>query len=325
MINDKHASLSVRKQSNLLSINRSNLYYKHDTIFDESTLANEIHDIWLGAPYYGYRRITAMLKRRLHTINHKRVLRIMKAIGVQALYPRPRTSIPSKEHKKYPYLLRDLVIDRPNQVWKTDITYIKAIGGWMYLIAIIDVYSRYIIEWRLSNTMDTTFCLDMLQCALLKAKPDILNTDQGSQFTSDEWIKCVENNGVKVSMDGVGRWADNIYIERFWRTIKHEHLVWFTFDSVKDLKKSIAEFIRKYNDERLHQSLKYNTPVEVYLGSVKAPSACIKKKLKLQDVEVVLGVAPLIPPTGGCTREARGYEQPPRKFLSIGEVAVSRA
>jgi putative transposase len=307
MINEKHVSLSIRKQSDLLAINRSNLYYKHEGFFDDSTLANEIHDIWLDAPYYGYRRITATLQRRLRKINHKRVLRIMRAIGIQALYPRPRTSLPDKAHKKYPYLLRDLVIDRSNQVWKTDITYIKAIDSWMYLVAIIDVYSRYIIEWRLSNTMDASFCLDMLQCALLKCKPEILNTDQGSQFTSDDWIQCVENNGIKVSMDGVGRWADNIYVERFWRTIKHEHLLWLTFDSVRDLKKSIGEFIHKYNTQRIHQNLGYNTPIEVYSGYTRVPSVCMKKKAKPTSKALTLWVAPLTPPTGGlCSLRREG-------------------
>lgn len=205
MINTAHASFSVRKQSGLLMIHRSNLYYKHNEPPDESLLANEIHDIWYEDPSGGYRKITAQLKRRGYKINHKRVLRIMRETNIKALYPKPRMSMADKEHKKYPYLLLNLVIEHPNHVWATDITYLRVGNGWMYLVAIIDVYSRYVIDWSISNTLEADFCIEMLKRALHRAKPEILNTDQGCQFTSLLWIDCVEVNGIKVSMDGVGR------------------------------------------------------------------------------------------------------------------------
>jgi putative transposase len=170
-----------------------------------------------------------------------------------------------------------MIIDRPNQVWATDITYIKTKNGWMYLAAIIDLYSRCVIAWRLSNTLDTAFCLDMLEHALIQGKPEILNTDQGAQFTSHAWISMVEGNGINVSMDGKGRWADNVIIERFWRTLKHENILIHVFESVGELKSSIDRFVRDYNGKRLHQSLGYKTPVEVYSGMEQSVSLILGK------------------------------------------------
>jgi len=196
----------------------------------------------------------------------------------------------NESHKIYPYLLKGLEINQPNQVWATDITYIKTQNGWMYLAAIIDLYSRYVIAWRISNTLETAFCLDMLEHALTFGKPEILNTDQGSQFTCDAWIKMVEGNGIKVSMDGKGRWADNVIIERFWRTLKHEHILIHIFDTVTELKSSIDRFIRQYNGKRLHQNLGYQTPLEIYTGMGHAVSlvlgkkkAIYKKRVPVQD------------------------------------------
>ncbi len=243
---------------------RSGIYYKKRIGAGDSTFANLIAELWHEMPYYGYRRITAELQRRGYQINRKRVLRIMREAKIQAMYPRPKTSMRNKSHKIYPYLLKELAIGLPNQVWATDITYIKVQTGWMYLVAIIDLYSRYVIAWRISNTLETAFCLDMLDCALMVGKPEILNTDQGSQFTCEAWISKVEGSGIKVSMDGKGRWVDNVIIERFWRTLKHEHILIHTFDTVVELKQSIGRFIREYNEKRLHQSLGYKTPAEVY-------------------------------------------------------------
>jgi putative transposase len=188
----------------------------------------------------------------------------MREMNIEALYPKPRTSVKASGHKIYPYLLKDLTIDRPNQVWTTDITYLKMPFGFAYLVALIDVYSRFIVAWRVSNTMDTHFCLEMLEKGLIMAIPEILNTDQGSQFTSEAWIKAVQNAGIRVSMDGKGRWADNITIERFWRTLKHEHFLLHSFDNLVQVRESIADFIKLYNYRRLHQSLGYQTPAEVY-------------------------------------------------------------
>lgn len=229
-------------------------------------MANLIAELWHEMPYYGYRRITAALQRKGHEVNRKRVLRIMREAKIQAMYPRPKTSIGNKSHKIYPYLLKGLVINRPNQVWATDITYIKMKTGWMYLVAIIDLYSRYVLAWRLSNTLESTFCLDMLDDAFLVGNPDILNTDQGVQFTSEGWITKVESNGIRVSMDGKGRWMDNVIIERFWRTLKYENILIHAFDTAADLRYAIGRFIHEYNTKRLHSSLRYKTPIEIYTG-----------------------------------------------------------
>lgn len=314
---DRSIELSIRCQSKLLSIHRSNIYYEAVTPGDETILANEIHSIWCADVCGGYRKITAMLQRRGYTINHKRVLRIMREINIKAIYPKRRTSIPDKKHKKYPYLLRDLVIYKPNQVWSTDITYIKIGGGWMYLVAILDVYSRYVLSWGLSNSLETEFCKEALGRAFCTVTPEILNTDQGVQFTSEEWIKFVLEHNVKVSMDGVGRWADNIYSERFWRTGKYEHIYLHSFDSVKELKQSLAKFVQHYNCSRLHQNLDYNTPYEVYTGKTQAPSVCRASKKKEAALSSDVS-GPPIPPTGGCTLEARGFGQSP---LELGIVA----
>ena len=189
----------------------------------------------------------------------------MKEMKIEALYPKKRTTLANKDHKKYPYLLKGLTIDHPNQVWATDLTYIKLPGGFVYLVALMDVYSRFIVSWRLSNTMDVAFCLTMLAEALEKySPPDIVNTDQGAQFTSRSWVDSVEGALARVSMDGQGRWADNIYIERFWRTVKYEHVFLHSFQTMPEARHSIGIFITLYNTRRLHQSLGYKTPQEVY-------------------------------------------------------------
>lgn len=270
MINENHNCLSIRKQSAILGVGRSAFYYNHIISQDESVLANEIYDLWLQKPYYGYRRITAELRRRDYDINPKRVLRMMRDMKIQALYPKHRTTILNSENKIYPYLLKNMEVVMPDQVWESDITYIRMPHGFMYLIGLIDVYSRYCIGWVFVNSMDTEHCINMLiQAFNRKRKPVILNTDQGSQYTSNAWTNCVEANDVKVSMDGKGRWADNIYIERFWRTMKHEHILLHSFETVTEARESIGRFIKIYNQERLHQSLGYATPAEVYGGSVK--------------------------------------------------------
>jgi putative transposase len=264
MIRLNHKSLSVRRQCSLLEVNRSTLYYESADVDEDTRLANEIHELWLEMPFYGYRRVTAELKRRGYEINQKRVLRLMREMNIQALYPRPKTTIRSTKDSVYPYLLNGLEINRPNQVWATDITYIKMPVGFAYLVALIDVHSRYVVAWRLSNTMDTHFCLEMLDEGLSYACPEIVNTDQGSQFTSCDWIDRVKGSGIRVSMDGKGRWVDNVIIERFWRTLKHEHVLLHSFEDMRQARRSIGKFIDLYNHRRLHQSLGYRTPAEVY-------------------------------------------------------------
>jgi len=251
MVDTQRQNLSIRKQCSLLGVNRSNVYYEQAPATDNTELANEIHELWLEMPYYGYRRITAELQRRGYSINHKRILNLMRSMKLRALYPVPKTTIALPDHKIYPYLLRDICIISPNQVWSTDITYLKISGGFVYLVAIIDVYSRFVLSWRISNTLDKSFCLDMLAHSLTWGHPVILNTDQGCQFTSLAWINMVEGAGIRVSMDGRGRWTDNIFIERFWRTIKHEHVLLYSFDTVAQLKQSVGHFIETYNMRRL--------------------------------------------------------------------------
>ncbi|MBT5389595.1 MAG: IS3 family transposase [Alphaproteobacteria bacterium] len=266
MVDFNSVRLSVRQQCQILSVNRSTLYYKPQNVSDakDTSLSNDIHQLWLEMPFYGYRRITHELRRQDHDINEKKVLRLMREMNIQALYPKPRTTIRDTGHKLYPYLLKGLEVTAPNQVWATDITYLKLSSGFGYLVALIDVYSRYIIAWRVSNTMDTFFCLEMLEEALAYGSPEILNTDQGSQFTSKDWITRVEEAGVKVSMDGKGRWVDNVIIERFWRSLKHEHFLLHSFDNLAKVRQSLKEYIALYNHRRLHQSLGYKTPADVH-------------------------------------------------------------
>jgi putative transposase len=263
---DLSYNFSLRKQCEALFLNRSSLYYVAKDFLQDTDISNEIHDIWQEQQNYGYRKITAELQRRGYKINHKKVRILMQKMRICALYPKPNLSKKSLENKVFPYLLRGLEITHQNQVWATDITYIKLPSGFAYLIAIIDLFSRYIISWRISNTMETSFCLQVLENALIIAKPEILNTDQGSQFTSNEWIKKLVNSDVKVSMDGVGRWVDNVFIERFWRTVKSEYLRYLQPQNMQELQTNMQQIIELYNKKRLHQSLNYNTPNEVYHG-----------------------------------------------------------
>jgi putative transposase len=286
---DRANQLSIREQCRLMGIARSAIYYENRINETDPVFTNLISELWLEMPSNGYRKITRELQRQGYCINHKRVLRLMREAKIQAMYPRPNTSMRNEQHAVYPYLLNGLEINRPNQVWATDITYLKAKNGWMYLVAMIDLYSRRIISWRLSNTMDASFCLEMLEEALTYGKPEIINTDQGTQFTCDAWIKMVQGNGITVSMDGKGRWADNIIIERFWRTLKHENLLLHVFDTVAQLKESIGIFIYKYNYRRLHQSLNYKTPMEIYTGIEHASILVLgKKKEKQEAVDSIL-------------------------------------
>lgn len=258
--------LSLRKQSKLLDLNLSVFYYKPTISGLDLTLMNQIDKIYTDYPFYGSRRITALLKQSGFMINRKRIQKLMRIMGIEALYPKPKTTNHNKEHKIYPYLLRNLDIIKPNQVWAADITYIAMSKGFMYLIAIIDWYSRYILSWKLSNTLETYFCLEALEDSFIINKPKIFNTDQGCQFTSDSWIKSLADNNIKISMDGKGRAIDNIIIERFFRSIKYEEIYINPSDNVKSLKKGIANYINFYNNKRLHQSLNYKTPSQIFLS-----------------------------------------------------------
>lgn len=226
-----------------------------------------IDEQYMKTPYYGYLRMTAILQRQGYAINHKRVQRLMQKMGLQAIYPKRRTSIGNPGHKIYPYLLCDVEIVRPNQVWSTDITYIPMPTGFMYLVAVIDWYSRYILDWRLSNTLDGIFCSDSLQQALTLGKPEIFNSDQGSQFTALAYTSILEAANIRISMDGRGRALDNIFIERFWRSLKYEEIYLYNHATVPLLEVGLTRYFHHYNSLRPHQSLNYRLPSELYFAS----------------------------------------------------------
>ncbi len=239
-----------------------------------NSIANEIKEIWSKYSFFGYRKITAILNNKIvqnsqennpnKRINHKKVLRLMQKLGLKAIYAKPRTTLVNKDHKKFPYLLKNLKITKPNQVWATDITYIKTSQGFVYLVALIDVFSRFIVSAKLSIALDTEPCLEILRQGLRKATPQIINSDQGSQFTSNIWIDSLMQKNIQISMDSVGRWADNIYIERFWRTIKQEEIYINPSNNLAELRDQIDKFIKFYNYQRPHQALKYKTPSQVF-------------------------------------------------------------
>ena len=255
----------------MLGVNRSNIYYQPRNYEAINDLCNEIYELWSKHPFFGYRRITAILNyQKGYKINRKRVLRLMRLIGLQAIYPKPRTTIINKTEYKYPYLLKDITITRPNQVWAIDITFIKTPMGFVYLIALIDWFSRFIVSWKLSISMTTDFCLDILNKGIkVHRKPEIINTDQGSQFTSNEWIKALRDYNIQISMDGKGRWIDNVIMERFWRTVKQEQIYINPPDNVTELISQVNKFIKFYNYQRPHQSLQYKTPSQIYYNDEK--------------------------------------------------------
>jgi putative transposase len=221
---------------------------------------------YMRTPFYGIRRMTAWLRQERRRVNHKRVQRLMRLMGMEAIYPKPRLSKRNEEHKIFPYLLRGMVIDRPNQVWCSDITYIRLHQGFVYLVAVMDWFSRYVLSWSISVTLDTHFCLEALDNALGRGQPEIFNTDQGSQFTSDKFIKMLEKNGVTISMDGRGRAFDNIFIERLWRSVKYEEVYIRDYENVLRCIEGLRAYFQLYNHERPHQALGYKTPLHVYSG-----------------------------------------------------------
>jgi len=222
-----------------------------------------IDEQYTACPFYGSRRITRWLTRNGHEVNRKRVQRLLRLMGLEAIHPKPKLSA-GRGHKVYPYLLRDVPIDRVGQVWSADITYLPMASGFMYLAATIDWYSRYVVAWRLSNTLDGAFCRDMLDEALAAGTPEVFNTDQGVQFTAGAWVERVEAAGVRVSMDGRGRCLDNVFVERLWRTVKYEDVFLRGYESVPELERGLRAYFAFYNEARLHQSLGYKTPAEVY-------------------------------------------------------------
>ena len=267
MIEPAHAQISIRRQCELIGLNRSSYYMQPagESSFNLMLMAL-IDEQYMKTPFYGYLKMTAWLRRQNHLVNKKRVARLMRLMGLTAVFPGRKTTIPAKNHKIYPYLLRGVKIIRPNQVWSTDITYIRITGGFMYLVAVIDWYSRYILSWGLSNTLDSTFCQDALKRALERGTPDIFNTDQGSQFTARAFTDILMAADIRISMDGRGAYFDNIFIERFWWSVKYEDIYLKDYVSVPTLIDGLNHYVPFYNEERLHQSLGYCTPEEVYFG-----------------------------------------------------------
>jgi len=256
-------------------MSRSSLYYQPVGISESDLGVMKLIDRqYLSTPFYGSRKMAAWLKSQGQNVNRKRIRRLMQIMGLKALYRRPRTSKPGPGNKIYPYLLKGLKINRRNQVWAADITYIPMQKGFLYLVVILDWYSRYILSWRLSNTLDNSFCVEALKEALRKGQPEIFNTDQGSQFTSQEFVTILEKRGIQVSMDGSGRYTDNLFIERLWRTLKYEEVYLKAYQDAREAGTEIGRYIRFYNAERPHQSLKYKTPAQEYFAG---PFAVVKE------------------------------------------------
>jgi len=251
----------------LLSLNRSSLYYApcRDTQYNEQ-LMKLIDAQYIETPFYGIDKMTEWLHRQGHCAHHKRVRRLMRQMGLEAVYPRRKRglSIPDKQHKIYPYLLKDVTVTRPDQVWSADITYVRMYRGWLYLVAVMDWFSRYVLSWEVSATLESEFCVSALKQALSFGRPQVFNTDQGSQFTSCDFTSPLERAEVKISMDGRGRVFDNIFSERFWRTVKYEEVYLNEYRDVRQVIAGLGSYFDFYNNRRLHQSMDYRTPAEVY-------------------------------------------------------------
>jgi putative transposase len=255
----------VRRQCQLLGLNRSSLYYEPAPETEENLrLMRLIDQEYTAHPFLGSRRLTKWLIEQGEAVNRKRVQRLMRLMGLEAIYPKPKLSAAGRGHRVYPYLLRDVRIERPDQVWSADITYVPLACGFMYLAATIDWYSRYVVAWRLSNTLDGSFCLEMLEEALGRGRPEVFNTDQGVQFTAAAWTGRLEAAGIQVSMDGKGRCLDNVFVERLWRSVKYEDVYLCSYESVPELQRGLGRYFAYYNGQRLHQSLAYRTPEVVY-------------------------------------------------------------
>jgi len=275
-IESGYKKIPIYRQCELLGLNRGSLYYRRsgETLYNEK-LMRLLDKQYIETPFYGIDKMTEWLRRQGHYVNHKRIRRLMRQMGLEAVYPRRKRglSIPDKQHKIYPYLLKGVRITRPDQVWSTDITYIRMYRGWLYLTAVMDWFSRYVISWEVSVTLEPEFCVSTLKEALGLGKPDIFNTDQGSQFTSTDFTKVLLDAGVQISMDGKGRVFDNIFIERLWRTVKVEEVYMRDYQTVAEARYYLGRYFEFYNNQRLHQALGYRNPAEVYGVAVGTPVA----------------------------------------------------
>ncbi len=269
-VEPNHQKISVVRQCQLLGINRSTVYYRERAESVEDVELMRLLDAqYTETPFYGYRRMTVYLQNFGYQINHKRVIRLMRKLGLEAIYPKPNLSKPNKEHLKFPYLLRGMKIEYSNQVWATDITYIRLKGGFIYLLAIMDWHSRFVIDFEVSNSLESTVFVETLKRALEKGVPEIFNSDQGSQFTAIEWLKVLVEKEVQISMDGKGRCFDNIFVERLWRTVKQEEVYLKEYQDVWEAEESLRKYFDFYNYCRPHQSLGYKTPFERYQKGMK--------------------------------------------------------
>jgi putative transposase len=273
-------AMPVVRQCGLLELPRSTFYYQ--PVGEDAynlALMRRIDELFTKRPFYGVPRMTESLRRMGHGVNPKRVRRLMRVMGLEAIYPKPRLSANGPGHKVYPYLLKDVTVDRPDQAWATDITYVRLTHGFVYLMAILDWYSRYVISWELSTTLDAGFCLEALRRALRVSKPEIFNTDQGPQFTSLDFTGLLEDTGIKVSMDGRGRVYDNIFIERLWRSVNYEEVYLHDYQTVPAARAQLSAYFEFYNTERPHEGLGYRTPQEAYFGTraalAPAPEAMV--------------------------------------------------
>ena len=277
LVDRQHPQFSVVRQCSLLGISRSSVYHQSTTVSQEDLeLMAQLDRQYLKTPFYGSRKMTAWLRVQGHRVNRKRVRRLMRVMGLEAIYRRPNTSKPAPEHKIYPYLLRGVAVHRVNQVWTADITYIPMAKGFLYLVAIMDWHSRYVLSWRLSNTMDVDFCVEALQEALSQGQPEIFNTDQGSQFTSQAFTGLLLEQGIQVSMDGKGRYLDNIFVERLWRSLKYEEVYLKAYQTGTEARQGIDTYLDFYNRERPHQALGYRTPGQVF--DEEQPRRCLQNQ-----------------------------------------------
>lgn len=268
--------ITICRQCELLGLNRSSLYYKRkgETEYNEH-LMKLIDEQYIKTPFYGIDKITEWLTRKGYHVNHKRVRRLMRKMGLEAVYPRRKCGLskPDSQHKIYPYLLKGVHINKPDQVWSADITYIRMYRCWVYLTAVMDWFSRYVLSWEISITLESDFCVSALKKALSMGKPEIFNTDQGSQFTSTDFTDVLKAADIRISMDGKGRVFDNIFVERLWRTVKVEEVYLRDYQTVAEAEYYLARYFEFYNNQRLHQGLDYSTPAEVYRGAVGTPVA----------------------------------------------------
>lgn len=268
MIEPDHPQISIARQCDLVGLPRSSYYYSSAGETAENLhLMRLLDEQYTRTPFYGVRRMTAWLRQQGYAVNAKRVARLLRTMGLETIYPKPRLSQPHPTHRIYPYLLRGVPITRANQVWSTDITYIRLQAGFVYLVAVMDWFSRYVLSWAISITMDVAFCLEALEQALGVATPDIFNSDQGAQFTSLDFTDRLMTAGIRISMDGRGRALDNVFVERLWRTVKYEEVYLKDYGTPREAIQGLAQFFQAYNGERPHQALGYRTPATVYFGS----------------------------------------------------------